>query len=258
MASEEKPAEEPLEAAPGEQDEPQPEHELTEEERAAIHARNAWIRAADHALTDMRQRSYEGKLTTSARWKKLALAPEGVTAPEFEEQLLTYIEDHDHAEDSPAMGAMEAPKPLDAQLEGTELSEDDPLPDLDVSDVVIIYGKKAIYLYSKPLMSHSFAHALFLTTENDDVSTFIDVVRNESKVYPRPVTIDTFINPPYLWPRDKTRKVFGEVSGDAVFKDIHMVRASNNKEYYYSDLYLTEAEAASLAEWYEVEKPANP
>lgn len=232
--------------------------ELTDEQRAEIHARNGFVRACDRALTDLRQRSYEGKLTTSARWKKLALAPEGVAADEFEERLLDYIEDHDHAEDSPAMGEMEVPKPLDVQLEGKKLGEDDPLPDPDVSDIVILYGKKGVYLYSKPLMSHSFAHALFLSIENDDVTTFLDVVRNESKVYPRPTTIDAFMNAPYLWPRDKTRKIFSEVEADGAFKDIHVVLASNRKEYYYSDLYLSEAQAQSLAEWYEIGKQANP
>lgn len=260
MEQVDQPSEQPIEAS-GDHTEDNPMEsgrELTDEEREEIHGRNAFIRAGDTALNDMRQRSSEGKLTTSARWKKLAMQPEGLDADQFEEKLLTYIEDHDHAEDSPAMGAIEAPKPLGIQLEGKELSEDDPLPELDVSDVAIIYGKKGIYLYSKPLMSHSFAHALFLTTENDDLATFIDVVRNESKVYPRPVSIDAFMNPPYLWPREKTRKVFTQAGAEASFKDIHAVRASNNKEYYYSDLYLNEAQARSLAEWYEVEKPSNP
>lgn len=232
--------------------------ELTEEERAQIRERNGRIRAMDAALTDMRQRSYEGKLTTPGRWKKMSFAPEGMEAADFEELLLSYIEDHDHAEDSPAIGEMDVPKPLEVLLGDKKLSEDDPLPELDVSDVVIIYGKKGVYLYSKPLMSHSFAHALFLTTENDDLATFVDVVRSESRIYPRPVSVDTFINPPYLWPRDKTLKVFKEASADAAFKDLHEVTASNGMRCFYSDRYLNEAQAQSLANWYEVEKPSNP
>lgn len=249
---------EPLE--PSEEQEANVEEapELTDEERAQIHDRNAQIRAMDAALTDMRQRSYEGKLTTPSRWKKMSFAPTDMAAEDFEELLLSYIEDHDHAEDSPAIGEMAAPKPLDVILEGKELDEDDPLPELDVSDVVLLYGKKGTYLYSKPLMSHSFAHALFLTTENDDIATFVDVVRTESKVYPRPVSIDTFLNPPYLWPLDKTRKVFNQAVQDGAFKDLGEVAASNGVTCFYSNLYLSEAQAKSLAEWYEVEKPNNP
>lgn len=232
--------------------------ELTDEERAEIHAANALARARDAALTDMRQRSYEGKLTTPARWKKLAVAPAGMSVDDFAEGLLEFIEASPHAEDTPAIGRMEAPKPLDVQLEGQEIDEDELLPALDVSDVVLLYGKKGTYLYSKPLLSHSFAHALFLTTEDDELATFVDVVRSESRTYPRPVAIDQFMNPPYLWDPAKTLKLFEQVQADGAFKDIERCSASNGKVHFYSTLYLSAAQARSLAEWYEVEKLANP
>lgn len=232
--------------------------EPTPEELARIHADNAFIRALDHALTDVRQRSYEGKLTTSSRWKKRALQPEGMEARAFEERALLYIEQHDHAEDTPAIGKLVAPKPLDVQLEGHEVNEDEPLPELDVSDIVLIYGKKGIYLYSKALMSHSFAHALFQTAESSDVATFVDVVRSESRIYPRPVAADSFMNPPYLWPVSKVLEVYQRVQDSGSFADIRMTRTSRGEPYFYSTLYLSDAQGASLAEWYGVEKGMNP
>ena len=232
--------------------------ELTEEQRAAIRARNAWVRSADRALTDMRQRSYEGKLTTSSRWVKLALAPEGVEQEAFKEELLSYIEDHNHAEDSPAMGKMKAPDPLEVQLAGRTLPEDDPLPEPDVSDVVLLYGKKAVYLYSKPLMSHSFAHALFNTTEQDDLATFVDVVRSESRDYPRPVAASIFMNPPYLWSVDKTVGLFEKTIDDPDLADICITQTSLGESYFYSRTYLSDAQGKALAEWYGVEKGRNP
>ena len=54
--------------------------EIADEQSAAIDARNELIRSWDRALSDMRQRSYEGKLTTPARWKRLAMAPAGTDA----------------------------------------------------------------------------------------------------------------------------------------------------------------------------------
>ena len=230
----------------------------TEEELAQIHKRNSWIRSADAALSDMRQRSYDGKLTTSSRWKKLAFQPAGTDAAEFEEALLTYIEQHDHAEDSPAMGKMEVPPSLEEILKRQDVSEDDPLPDLDVSDVVLIYGKKAIYLYSKPLMSHSFAHALFQTTEADDFSTFIDVIRAESRDYPRPVSASIFMNPPYLWSVDKTVGLFERTINNDAFDDIQITKTSEGESFFYSDKYLSEAQGKALAEWYGVQKRMNP
>lgn len=231
---------------------------LSDEERVEIRKRNALIRAWDRALSDMRQRSYEGKLTTPARWRKLSLAPAGWNAKAFEESLIDYIESHDHADDSPALNEPPAPAPLDVQLEGVEHTDDDPLPELSVADVVMLFGKKTVYLYSKPLLSHSFAHALFMTSEDDDLSTFIDMVRTESRLYPRPVSRDTFMNPPYLWAPSKTAQVFDQVVADGSFPDIHEVRASNGVVNYYSSLYLSDAQAQALAEWYEVEKPQNP
>ena len=49
----------------------------TPEEIAQIHARNDWLIAADQALSDLRRRSRDGKLTTSERWIKRAFAPAG-------------------------------------------------------------------------------------------------------------------------------------------------------------------------------------
>lgn len=231
---------------------------LTDEERAAIHAKNAWIRALDAALTDVRQRSYEGKLTTTGRWRKRAIAPEGMTAKEFERKFMDYLDTHEHAEAKPVMGRLAAPKPLDVELEGRELNEDDPLPERSVVDIAILQGKKATYLYSAALLSHSFAKALYHTAEDNDVATFVDVVRTESSTYPRPLGIDSLMNPPYLWSPAHTREVFAKVQEAGSFKDIHETHASNGRTYYYSDIYLSEAQTRSLAEWYGVEQQRNP
>lgn len=230
----------------------------TPEEIEAIHTRNAWIRALDRALTDVRQRSYEGKLTTTARWLKRPVAPEGMDAKEFERKLLSYIDEHDHAEAKPVMGRLAAPKPLEVELQGRELTDDDPLPEPSVVDIALMRGKKATYLYSAALLSHSFARALYHTAEDNDVATFVDVVRTESSVYPRPVGIDSFMNPPYLWAPAHTREVFAKTVETGSFKDIHETRASNGRTYFYSDIYLSEAQARSLAEWYGVEQQRNP
>ena len=236
----------------------QPAEAVDEGRLEEIRARNAFIRALDNALTDVRQRSYEGKLTRSSRWKKMAFAPEGMDAVQFEEQGLLYIEQHDHAEDTPAIGKLVAPKPLSVQLEGRELAKDEELDDLDLSDIVLIFGKKGIYLYSKALMSHSYAHALYQTAEDSEVATFVDVVRSESKVYPRPVAADVFMNVPYLWPVSKTLEVFEQVKASGAFPDICMTRTSRGEAYFYSNLYLSDAQGKALAEWYGVERGMNP
>ena len=170
----------------------------TPEGLAAIHARNDWLIAADQALSDLRHRSADGKLTSPERWVKRAFTPAGVDAKAFADELLSYIEEHPHAEDSPAIGRQEVPVGYDDRPELDELGLDDPLPEHDVTDIVVLYGKSGVYLYSKPIMSHSFAHALFNTAEGDDLATFADVIRMESRVYPRPTAASDFLNSPYL------------------------------------------------------------
>lgn len=231
---------------------------LTPEELAEVHAHNAWVRALDAALTDIRQRSYEGKLTTMARWRKRSVAPEGMSAQEFEQKFAAYLDEHEHAEAKPVMGRLAAPKPLAVELEGREVPEDEPLTEPSVVDIALMQGKKATYLYSAALLSHSFAMALYHTAEDNDVATFVDVVRTESSTYPRPVGIDSFMNPPYLWAPARTREVYQKTIATSSFKDIHETQASNGRTYYYSDMYLSEAQARSLAEWYGVEQQRNP
>lgn len=232
--------------------------ELSVEERERRRARNEMICAMDDALADIRQRSYEGKLTRTSRWKKMAFQPKGMDARAFEEQMLLYIEQRDHADDAPAIGKLTAPRPLKVQLGDRQITDEEELPDLDVSDIVLIYGKKGIYLYSKALMSHSYAHALYQTAEDSDIATFVDVVRSESRVYPRPVAADIFMNVPYLWPVSKTLDVYEQVKSSGAFADICMTRTSRGEAYFYSSLYLSDAQGKALAEWYGVERGMNP
>lgn len=228
------------------------------EEIAAIHARNDWLIAADQALADLRRRSRDGKLTSPERWVKRAIAPAGVDAKAFADEMLAYIEEHPHAEDSPAIGKQEMPMGYDDRPELDELGLDEPLPDPEVSDVVVLYGKSGVYLYSKPVMSHSFAHALFNTAEGDDLATFADVVRTESRVYPRPVAASDFLNQPYLWSAAKVAGLFERAMADESYSDIEITTTSLNESYFFSTRHLSPAQGKALAEWYGVEKFRNP
>lgn len=228
------------------------------EEVAAIHARNDWLIAADQALADLRRRSYDGKLTSPERWVKRAYAPAGMDAKTFADELLSYIEDHPHAEDSPAIGKQDVPLGYDDRPELDELGLDEPLPEPEVSDIVALYGKSGVYLYSKPLMSHSFAHALFNTAEGDDLATFADVVRTESRVYPRPVAASDFLNQPYLWSASKVAGLFERAMADEAYSDIEITTTSLNESFFFSTRHLSPAQGKALAEWYGVEKLRNP
>ena len=232
--------------------------ERTPEELEEIHRANAFTRALDAVLTDIRQRSYEGKLTTPARWRKRAFAPAGMEPAAFEEAVLTYIEGHDHGAGESHTGRIAAPKPLEVELEGVEVDPDEPLPERPVSDIVLRYGKKGIYLYSEALLANNYAQILFLNAEDNDLTTFVTLVRDESKTYPRPMDETSFMNPPFLWSRKKVRELFDRACESGSFPDIKRTVTTRNQRFYYSDLYLRDAQAKSLAQFYGVERGMNP
>lgn len=231
---------------------------MSEEDLERVHARNDWLIAADQALADVRRRSYTGKLTTPERWVKMAFAPKGADPRTFAEELEAYISCRPHAEDSPARGRQQVPPGYDDLPELDQLGLDDPLPEPEVSDIVMLGGRSATYLYSKPLMSHSFAHALLNTAEGDDLATFVDVVRSESRVYPRPVAASDFLNQPYFWSADKVVSLFEQATSREDCADIELATTSLNESYFYSTTYLSPAQGRALAEWYGVEKGRNP
>ncbi len=220
--------------------------------------RNAFIRALDAVLADLRQRSDEGKITTPARWRKRAMQPEGTDARAFEEKVLTYIEEHDHSSGEAHAGRIAVPQDLAALLGNGESSDDEALPELAVNDIVLLWGKKGAYLYSEALMANNYAHMLFLTAEDDDLGTFVDQVRNESKIYPRPMAASSFRNPPFLWSVAKAKQLFARTQEAGSFPDIKVTVTSIGQWYFYSDLYLRDAQAKALAEFYGVERQRNP
>ncbi len=48
-------------------------------------------------------------------------------------------------------------------------------------------GAESYYLYDDSAMTDAYARWAFLAAEDDPVATFIECVREESSVYPRPM-----------------------------------------------------------------------
>lgn len=128
---------------------------------------------------------------------------------------------------------------------------------LDCGDIVVLEGRKGAYLYARDAMSENYAHWAYLAAEDDDPTTLVDNVRQESRIYPRPMLAAAFRNPPYRWTRERTEAAFEEVQARGTYPDIARVVASNGDVYFYSTDYLSAAQAKALAQWYSVEKPLN-
>ena len=117
---------------------------------------------------------------------------------------------------------------------------------LSCDDIAVIEGKADTYLYSRESMTDNFA-----------LVTFVDNVREESRVYPRPMLAKSFKNFPYRWDMERVEAAYRAVRESGEHPDIERVAATNGDVYFYSTDYLSHAQAKALAQWYSVEKPLN-
>ncbi len=126
------------------------------------------------------------------------------------------------------------------------------------ADIAVLQGAKSRYLYSTDFMTDSFAHWSYLALEDDKVATFVDIVREESRVYPRPMVYRALLNDPFDMTEDEVLDCWKTVQESEKFPDIASCSASNGDAYFYSSDYLSEAQAKALAEYYSVERWMNP
>lgn len=126
------------------------------------------------------------------------------------------------------------------------------------ADIAVLQGTKARYLYSTDFMTDSFAHWTYLALEDDKVATFVDIVREESRTYPRPMVYRALLNDPFRMTEDQVLDCWKTVRESEKFPDIASCDASNGDVYFYSSDYLSEAQAKALAEYYSVERWMNP
>lgn len=125
---------------------------------------------------------------------------------------------------------------------------------IDCSGIVALVGAHSYYLYDRTAMTDAYAHWAFLAAEDDNVVTFVDCVREDSRVYPRPLAASSLGNPPFNLAQDVVAQTWDIVRESGAYPDIQQTTASNGDIYYFSTEHLSPAYAASLAEWDAVER----
>ena len=123
--------------------------------------------------------------------------------------------------------------------------------------IKVLMGMHSYYLYDETLMTASYARWAFLAAEDNPVVTFIECVREDSRVYPRPYAAECLKNPPFRMTDDQIEETWQAVRDSGNYPDIERTEASNGDVYYYSTQYLESGYAASLAEYDAVERPAD-
>lgn len=123
--------------------------------------------------------------------------------------------------------------------------------------IKVLMGMHSYYLYDETLMTDSYARWAFLAAEDNPVVTFVECVREDSRVYPRPYAAECLKNPPFRMSDEQIEETWKAVRDSGNYPDIERTEASNGDVYYYSTQYLESGYAASLAEYDAVERPAD-
>jgi hypothetical protein len=80
----------------------------------------------------------------------------------------------------------------------------------------------------------------------------------ESATYPRATPAKVFLDTPYDLSEVELQAVLRELPNLPKYDDIRSVAASTKQVYLYSDRFITEPQARSMAEWEEVGRFQNP
>lgn len=123
--------------------------------------------------------------------------------------------------------------------------------------IKVLMGMHSYYLYDETLMTDNYARWAFLAAEDNPVVTFVECVREDSRVYPRPYAAECLKNPPFRMTDEQIEETWQAVRDSGNYPDIERTEASNGDVYYYSTQYLEPGYAASLAEYDAVERPAD-
>ena len=145
--------------------------------------------------------------------------------------------------------------PAPPQETSNQIPAEDPHPEF--AHIRLLMGAESYYLYDDSAMTDAYARWAFLAAEDDPVATFIECVREESSVYPRPMARESLANDPFRMNAEAVEAAFAEARAQGRADDIERVEASNGDVYFYSTTYLTPRRAQALAEWDAVERIRN-
>lgn len=246
------------------------------------------VEALQRVFDDIRTESANSQLVLPQRWSDQEFIPDHLTGQEFIDLVYSVLEsnhrqqtpdtdnDIDTAEISEADGATPATETQTADEtvhitetqspfseEGTaEVASPRTVLDalaagtitIPTDDIASLEGRDTMYLYSTDHMTDTYAHWAFLAAEDDRVATFVDIVREESRTYPRPMVYRALANPPFNLSENDVLDVWKTIQETDSYPDIESCEASNGDVYFFSTTYLSRAYAESLAEYNSVER----
>lgn len=166
------------------------------------------------------------------------------------------------ADDGPFAGLKlpEGYKLVELEGEYVLVPDEDAAPvkkEIHCEHIVALVGQHSYYLYDSDLMTKSYAHWAFLAAEDNPMATFVDCVREDGRIYPRPFAAEDLANPPFRMSASKVEDTWAELQKSGEYPDIERCEASNGDVYFFSTLYMDRTLAESLAEYRSVERLSN-
>jgi hypothetical protein len=125
-------------------------------------------------------------------------------------------------------------------------------------DIKFMQGALDGYFFSEASMTSAYAIHLFRLAERDPVRLIADTTRDESRLYPRPTLLDTFLLQPFFMAQADLDAALETLLASEEYQDIRSVSASNGERFLYSLKYLSPGHAEALAEWAAVGEKENP
>ncbi len=160
------------------------------------------------------------------------------------------------ADAAPETAAQAAPAPVrSVEREYAAALLADLLTENEDVAVFTAWDNKEYYHY-KPQMSSLYAR--ILSTGNNKMVQLASVVRDSSRDYPRPVALEIFEYPPFLFEAEALQQCLQQMAEDPEYVDIKCTESSVGTVYLYSTRYLDEDYAAFLAENEDVGAIASP
>lgn len=113
------------------------------------------------------------------------------------------------------------------------------------------------YYYSSEFMTEIYA-GILLQKEGSPLELIADTVRHNSAVYPRPLPLDFFTQPPFSLTHQEVLDYLEQMSTQKDYSDIAPTTTSASRLFLFSTLHLEPEYASMLAEWFDVGQHENP
>ena len=123
-------------------------------------------------------------------------------------------------------------------------------------DIRSVSGRNNIPKYYSSLsLSETYAGILVRKEEN---SLIAEIVRENSAVYPRPIPIGIFREPPFDLTQEEIVEYLKDMGKQGEYQDIAQTTTSIGTVFLYSNQHLDPTYASALAEWIDVGETNNP